>query len=187
VNREDLVYRQVVTLKDGARVLLRPMVKEDQEALLALFLPVTSEETRYMRHNVKDPALISSWASEVNYEVVFPVVAVITDRIVGIATLHFNQGPYRHRAEMRIFLAKDFRQRGLGGRLVQSIVEVGKRKNIYVLEVQIVSNQVEVIKAMAKAGFETTYVFEDFFILPDGSLRDITHMVMKLQNKTYDF
>ena len=37
---EDLMYRQVVTLRDGARVLLRPLTADDRQALLDLFIPV---------------------------------------------------------------------------------------------------------------------------------------------------
>jgi len=61
VTKEDLLYRMVFTLKDGARVLIRPLVKEDKQALLDLFLNVSYEDRRYMRHNVNDPEVVSSF------------------------------------------------------------------------------------------------------------------------------
>jgi acetyltransferase len=185
--KEDLIFRQVVTLKDGARVLLRPLTPEDRKSLMDLFLPVPPEEARYMRHDINDPEVISKWANEIDYDRVFPIVAVVGDRVVGISTLHFNTGPARHRAEIRIFLAKDFRRRGLGARLVQALVEIAKRRSLYILEVQIVSNQVEVIKSMQKIGFEQKTVFEDYFILPDGELKDITHMILRLRSPDDDY
>ena len=109
VTKEDLVFRQVVTLRDGARVLLRPLVPDDRQALLDFFLPVSFQERRYMRHNVNDAEVVSAWAENVNYEKIFPVIAVVGDRIVGEAILQFNDGPARHRAELRIFLSKDFK------------------------------------------------------------------------------
>ena len=187
VSKEDLIFRQVVTLKDGARVLLRPLVTEDRKALLDLFLPVPIEEARFMRHDINDPEIITNWANQIDYDRIFPVVAVVGDRVVGNATLHFNTGPARHRAEIRIFLAKDFRRRGLGGRLVQAIVEIAKRRSLFLLEVQIVSNQVEVIKSMQKIGFEQKTVFDDYFILPDGELRDITYMTLRLRSSDDDY
>ena len=113
VTKEDLFFRQVITLRDGARVLLRPLVPDDRQALVDFFVPVPMEERRYMRHNINDPLVVASWAENPNYEHVFPLVAVIGDRIVGNGTLHFGEGHSLHRAEMRIFLAKDFRRRGL--------------------------------------------------------------------------
>ena len=114
VTKADLVFRQVVTLRDGARVLLRPLLREDLQAMLDLFLPVPYEERRYMRDDVNDPQVISAWIEDLNYEKVFPLAAVMGDRIAGVSTLHFNQGSARHRCELRIFLCKEFRRRGLG-------------------------------------------------------------------------
>lgn len=187
VTKEDLIFRQVVTLRDGARVLLRPLVPEDRQALLDFFLPVSFQERRYMRHNVNDAEVVSSWAENVDYDKAFPLVAVVGDRIVGIATLHFNEGPARHRAEIRIFLAKDFKRRGLGTKLIQALIDLARRRSLYLLEVQIVSDQVAVIKAMHKAGFETVCTFEDYFMLPDGELRDIVHLILRLRTVEDEF
>jgi GNAT superfamily N-acetyltransferase len=187
ITKEDLIFRQVVTLRDGARVLIRPLTPEDKQALLDLFIPVPYEERRFMRHNINDPEVVSDWALNPAYDKIFPLVAVIGDRIVGNATLHFGQGPARHRAEMRIFLAKDFRRRGLGVKLIQAVIEIAKRRSLYILEVQTVTELVHDIKAMQKAGFETKCVFEDYFMLPDGELRDLVQLSMKLRANEDEF
>ncbi len=187
VTKEDLFFRQVVTLRDGARVLLRPLVPDDRQALVDFFTPVPMEERRYMRHNINDPAVVASWAENPNYESIFPLVAVVGERIVGNGTLHFGEGHSSHRAEMRIFLAKDFRRRGLGNKLIQALIEHARRRSIYLLEVQIISDHVDVIKAMSKAGFETVCSYEDYFLLPDGELRDVVHMILRLRTTTDEF
>lgn len=181
VTKEDLIYRQVFTLKDGARILLRPLTADDKQAVLDLFLPVSSDDLRYMRHNVKDPQVIEEWFEHLNYEKVLPLVAVFGSRIVGEATLHFNPGPYRHRAEIRIFLAKDFRRRGVGSRLIQALIELAKRHNLYMLEVQTVSDQHHIARAFQSAGFQTKCIYDDYFMLPDGDLRDVAHLILKLR------
>lgn len=187
VTKEDLVYRQVVTLRDGARVLLRPLVSADRKAMLDLFLAVPFEERRFMRHDVNDPEVINGWVDHIDYDKVFPLVAVIAERIVGIGTLHFNEGPGKHRCELRIFLAKDFRQRGLGNKMIQALIEHAKRLGIYMVEVQIVSEHVETIKAMHKTGFKTICTFEDYYMLPDGELRDVQHLILPLRTSSNEF
>jgi acetyltransferase len=185
--KEYLIFRQVFTLRDGARVLLRPLVPDDRQALLDFFLPVSIEDRRYMRHNVNDPKLIASWADNVDYDRVFPLIALVGDRIVGISTLHFNEGPSRHRAELRIYLAKDFKRRGLGSKFIQALIELAKKRSIHLLEVRIVSDHVNVIKAFQKLGFEPVCTFEDYFMLPDGEIRDVVHLVLRLRKTEDEF
>jgi RimJ/RimL family protein N-acetyltransferase len=187
VTKEDLIYRQVFTLKDGARILIRPLTPDDRQALMDLYAPVSADDMRYMRHNVKDPQLINKWIDNLDYTKVFPLVAVFGSRIVGTATLHFNEGPERHRAEVRIFLSKDFRRRGVGSRLLQGIIELAKRHNLHMLEVQVVSDQHHIIRAFQSLGFETRCVYEDYFMLPDGDLRDVTHLILKLRESDEQF
>ena len=187
VTKEDLIFRQVVTLRDGARVLLRPLLADDRQALLDLFLPVAYEDRRFMRHNVNETEVVSDWVDNIDYDKVFPLVAVVSDRFVGIGTLHFNEGPSRHRCELRIFLSKEFRRRGLGNKLLLAMVDHARRRSMHLIEVQIVTEHVEVIKAMQKVGFEPACTFEDYFILPDGELRDVLHLVMRLRTTEDEF
>lgn len=179
--KSDLIYRQLVTLRDGARVLLRPLVSEDRQALLDLFTPISPDEKRFFRTNLNDPDIINRWVDELDYERVLPLVAVIGDRIVGDATLHFHGGPQRHIAEVRLFLAKDFRQRGLGGKMLAALIDIAKRRSLHILEAQIVADQAHIIRAFQNVGFVVKCTFEDYFMLPDGELRDLAHMVMYLR------
>ncbi len=187
VTKEDLIYRQVITLRDGTRVLLRPLVKEDYRALSDLYMNVSFEDRRYMRHDVNDPEVIRAWIDQLDYDSVLPIVAVVGDRIVGNTTLHFNRGPARHRAEIRIFLAKDYRRRGLGNKLLQAVIDIARKKGLFMLEVQVVSDQIEVIKAMKNSGFEKACTFENYFMFPDGELRDIIHLILHLRKVEDEF
>jgi RimJ/RimL family protein N-acetyltransferase len=183
LTKPDLIYRQLVTLRDGARVLLRPLTSGDRQALIDLFAVISEEERRYFRTNVKDAEIVGGWVDNLDYDRVLPVVAVIGDRIVGDATLHFHDGPYRHIAEIRVFLAKDFRHRGLGVRMLNALIELAKRRNLYILEVEVVNDQLEIIRAFQNVGFVLKSVSQEYFMLPDGELRDLTHLVLRLRRQ----
>jgi len=98
-------YRQIVTLADGTRVLLRPLTREDREALIALFEPVGPDDYKLMRNDVRNKEIVGAWVDNLDYKRVLPLVAVVSNRIVGDATLHFRTGPGRHIADVRIFLS----------------------------------------------------------------------------------
>jgi acetyltransferase len=187
ITKNELIYRQIVTLSDGGRVLLRPLTADDRQGLIDLFTPQPDEETRYLRHNVRDEDLINAWIDTLDYESVFPLVAAVNERILGNATLHFNEGPGRHRAEVRIFLTNEIRRRGVGTRMIQGLIEIARRRNIYLLEAQIVADQTPVIKAFKNLGFEQQCVLEDYFMLPDGDLRDVAHLVLRLRASRGEF
>jgi len=178
---EDLMYRQIVTLRDGARILLRPLNTDDRQSLLDLFLPVPMDERRFMRHDVNNPKIVNSFIDELNYDKVYPLISLVGDRIVGVGSLAFFEGYARHRGEVRIFLSKDFRRRGLGTKMTQALIEYAKRKNLYLLEVQVVRDLTNDIKAMQKVGFEHVSTVEDYFMLPDGELRDVVIMILRLR------
>ena len=107
-------FREMVTLKDGAYVLLRPMNAGDEKHLFEFYSAVSEDDMRYFRHYVKDPAVIHNWCEHLDYSNVLPILAFVKDHVVGSASLHFQEGPKRHIGEVRLFLAKDYRKRGLG-------------------------------------------------------------------------
>ena len=187
VTKEDLVFRQLLTLSDGGRVLLRPLTKEDRQELIELFQQTTPEDMRYMRHNVTDSDLVAGWVDNLEYDRVLPLVAVINERLVGSATLHFFEGPARHRAEIRIYLAKEVRRRGVGSRMIQALIDICKRRNIYMIEAQIINEQANVIRAFQNLGFVRKCILDNYFILPDGELRDVAHLILRLRDSTEEF
>jgi RimJ/RimL family protein N-acetyltransferase len=187
VTQQELTYRQLITLRDGARVLLRPLITDDRQALIDLFTPVSPEERRYMRHDVTNPEVAGAWADKLDYDRVFPLVAMAGDRMVGDGTLHFHDGPARHRAEMRIFLAKDFRRRGLATRMIQALIDLAKRRSLYSLEVVSPTDRASDIKAFQSLGFEQICIYTDYWMLPDGDLRDVAHMILRLRSTADEY
>jgi acetyltransferase len=187
VAQGELLYRQVLTLADGTRLLLRPLRSEDREALGALYATVGEADRRLMRDDVRDPQVVAAWVESLDYSRVFPLVAVIGERIVGNATLHFGTGPARHRAEVRIFLAKDFRRRGLGSRMLQALIEVARQKALCFLEAQIIEDQTRSIHAFHGLGFETRSVLPDFFAPDEGEMLCLVHLVKRLRSPGEEF
>lgn len=187
ITKEEKTYRQLVILKDGGRLLLRPLVPEDRQALIDLYAPIAPEELRFLRHDVSKPEVVGRWLEELDYDKVLPLVAILGERIAGNATLHFNHGPARHRAEVRIYLAKEIRRRGVGSRMLQALIDLAKRRSLYFLEAQIINDEAHTIKAFQNLGFERKCTLEDYFMLPDGELRDVAHLMLRLRDGGGDF
>ena len=91
-------YRNLITLKDGARVLLRLLTPDDRSRFIEMFAPVSADDAKYLRDPITHPETTGRWVDELDYRKVLPLIALAQDRIVGDATLHFRKGPARARA-----------------------------------------------------------------------------------------
>jgi L-amino acid N-acyltransferase YncA len=180
-------YRQVITLQDGKRVLLRPLTPDDKNALIALFEPIGADDANFMRNEVRNREVVASWVEKIDYKNILPLVAVVNDRIVGDATLHFRSGPGRHIADVRIFLSKEFRRCGLGSAMLRALIEVARKSGLQQLVAEIVADQVKVINAFKQLGFELRATYPDYFMMPDGETHDVAVLILSLAHKREEF
>ena len=180
-------FRDMTTLKDGAYILLRPMNAEDYRHLMEFYSSVGEEDMRYFRHYVKDPAVIQDWCDHLDYGRVLPILAFVKDRVVGSASLHFGDGPKRHIGEVRLFLAKDFRKRGLGMKMIRVLIDLARKQGLSILLAEVLAAQTKVVKAFETLGFKSQATLDDYFLFPDGETQDVVIMTMCLRSKSDDF
>jgi len=147
-------YQKETKLKDGTKVLLRPMVAEDQDALYGFFKAVSKEEARYLRDDVKSRLLIESWAKNLDYSKTLPILAIKDDIIIADATINRRRSGWKwHLGTVRIFVHKDYRNLGLGELMVDELARIAYRLGIEKLILEIPDTSVATINAFTKAGF----------------------------------
>jgi acetyltransferase len=152
-------YRKETKLKDGTKVLLRPMVTEDQDALYEFFKAVSEEEARYLRDDVKSRLLIESWAKNLDYSRTLPILAIKDDTIIADATINRRQSGWKwHLGTVRIFVHKDYRNLGLGELMVDELADIAYKLGIEKLVLEIPDTNTAVINAFTKAGFHRAAV-----------------------------
>ncbi len=180
-------FREMVTLKDGTYVLLRPLIADDESRLNEFYSTVSEEDLRYFRHHVNDPAIVKDWCEHLDYGKVLPLIALAKERIVGNVSLHFCEGPKRHIGEVRLFLAKDYRKRGLGTKMVRALIGLARKRGLGILMVEIVADETKTIKAFESLGFKIQATLDGYFMFPDDDLRDMVLLTMPLRMETEDF
>jgi L-amino acid N-acyltransferase YncA len=175
-------YSKEGILKDGTRVLLRPMVQEDRDKMLDFFRHVDEKDLLFLRSDVRDPAVIDHWVSHIDYQRVFPLLAEAAGRIVGNASLHMRKvGWKRHLGNVRVVVAKDYQGRGLGTLLVNEIVELAGEFGLEKLVAEIHLQAATALAMFKKAGFSVKAVFEDLVKDPAGRNSDLVVMVCDVQ------
>jgi len=147
-------YQKEAILKDGTKILLRPMVQTDHEALYEFFKAVPEEEARYLRDDVKSRLIIESWAKNLDYSRTLPILALKGDIIIADATINRRRSGWKwHLGTVRIFVHNDYRNRGLGELMVDELTRIAYRLGIEKLVLEIPDTNTAVINTFAKVGF----------------------------------
>jgi acetyltransferase len=172
-------YPKKTTLKDGTVLTLRPLRKEDQQALHEYFLRMPPEDRMGLKDDVTDLEVIEHWIYDLDYDVVLPVLALDDGRIVANATLHFNQiGWTKHQGEIRITSDPDYRQKGLAARLIQELIEIAAYFGLEQLTAEIAPTSVEARTIFRKLGFNEIASLQGFVKDFEENQADLTIMVM---------
>lgn len=165
-------------LKDGSTVVVRPMVKDDEEALFRFFQVLPDDLILFIRHNVKDRSVIREWADRLNYDRVLPLVALAGDRIVGDATLHrVAHGWKRHIGRVRVVIAQEYHRLGLATLMLNELVTLGHELGLEKLWAEIPLDSTGAIRACRNAGFASKAVIEGMVKNAKGENIDVLIMV----------
>ena len=166
-------YKKEVSLKDGTKVLLRPMVAKDQDALYEFFQAIPREEARYLRDDVQSRLLVEKWAKNLDYEKTLPILAVKDGIIIADTTLNRRRSGWKwHLGTVRIFVHKDYRNVGLGHLMIEELADIAYKLRLEKLIIEIPVLNIPKINAFTKAGFYRVAV--------------IPHMVKDRENRPID-
>jgi len=166
-------YQKEAELKDGTKILLRPMVPEDQDALYVFFQGVHREVARYLRDDVTSRLVIEGWAKNLDYEKTLPILALKGDTIVADATINRRQFGWKwHLGTVRVFVHRDYRNVGLGHLLIEELLDISYKLGIEKLIAEIPDLNTAAINAFDRTGFYRAAV--------------ITNMVKDRQNMPVD-
>ena len=179
-------YPKEITLQDGFICILRPMTRDDQDALYRFFISIPEEDRRYLRNDATNRILIEEWCRELNYHKVLPILAEHENRILANATLHSETfGWGRHIGEIRITVAADFQQRGLGSFLLEELSKLALKYNLEKLCAKVIASRTYVTRAFEKNGFAQVATLKNFVkILYDKNYEDIDVLVKDLNQKS---
>jgi len=175
-------FRKEGKLKDGTIVTLRPMVVTDRDKLIDFFNRVAEKDRQFLRNDVRNPQVIDTWVHNIDYHKVFPLLAEVSDRIVGDATLHMRRSGWkRHLGNVRVVVAEEYQRRGLGTLLINEIAELAIEFGLEKLISEIYFNAPGAIAAFKRAGFGVKAVFEDLVKDLYGNNADMIVMVCDVE------
>jgi GNAT superfamily N-acetyltransferase len=174
--RDSLPEGRVVTLRDGSRVLLRPIEPDDKHELEEGFARL-SRQSRYRRFftamdRLSDRQL--AYFTEVDYHDHFAWVALAIDEpgSPGVAVgryIRLADDPTS--ADIALAVTDEFQGRGLGSVLLEALVDVARDNGIEHFVGHVLADNAPMLALLRKAGAATSWdepgVLVIDFDLPD--------------------
>jgi RimJ/RimL family protein N-acetyltransferase len=171
-------YPKRVRIKDGTEVVLRPMVAEDRDALLAFFRALPEADRMFLKEDVTKAEVVDRWITGLDYDRIIPILALQNDRIVADGTLHVDRyGWTRHIGELRIVVAREFQNRGVGSQVARELVGLAQQVGLEKIQAQVVEDSLGAIGMFHKLGFRIEVVRREHVLDLKGQRRNLVIMV----------
>jgi succinyl-CoA synthetase alpha subunit/RimJ/RimL family protein N-acetyltransferase len=149
-------YETEVLLKDGSRIILRPIRSEDIEGWLE-FVSRLSRRTKYLRfHSLpklgRDDAIRFC---TVDYNNTFAFVAEVRgdQRKDIVAIGRYYRLPKKHSAEVAFAIEDAYQGKGIGTKLVEWLANVARENNITSFEADVLGENREMMGVFRAYGF----------------------------------
>ena len=169
-------------LRDGSRVLVRSLEDGDEQALLDFFLRIPEEERFFLKEDVTAPDVVDRWVRERDFRRALALVAMDGSRVVADAVLIRRRGNSRsHIGEIRVVVAPEYRERGLGTALIRELCDVADDAGLEKVMFELVADrEQEAIRAAEWLGFLRVATIEGGAVNPLGHHHDVVLMAMPL-------
>ena len=140
----------------------------------------------YLRSDVMIRENIVRRFGTLNYDKVYPVIALDQDKIVAIASLWRAEfGWMRNLGEIRIVVARDYQRKGLCTILTKEIFFHALTTNLYKIQAELMEDQVAAINAFDRLGFKKETVLKNHVTDTNGKRVNLVLMSLDIQEMWY--
>jgi RimJ/RimL family protein N-acetyltransferase len=169
---------KTIQIKDGTKIVIRPLSKQDGPALLKFFTGVPEDDRLFLKDDVTKKEIIDQWITELDFDKVLPMIAEKDAAILGDATLHFNRYRWQmHMAEIRCVVDRKYQQKGLGTALMRELVSAAQARNVSKIRANMMDTQKSAQGAFQRLGFQKEAELKDFLMDKNGNKHNLILMV----------
>jgi RimJ/RimL family protein N-acetyltransferase len=179
-------FPKAVTLKDGAKLTLKIMDESDIDDVIEFFQGIHDDDRLYLRMDTSNPENVRRRFGNVNYDVMFPIMAIADDKIVGISTLYRSSfGWMRNLGELRVVIDRKFQRRGLATVLTKELFFQALKNRLYKIQAELMDNQHSAIAAFERLGFRREATLKRHVTDNDGKRQDLIIMTLDVEDLWY--
>lgn len=158
-------------------ISLRLMRPDDRDAILAFARSLPPDDLLFLRLDITQPEAVDEWVGNVKAGRTHTVLAEVDGKMAGYASVHHDDAIWtRHMGEIRTLVSSDFRQLGIGRRLVNEVFLIGKALGLRKLTVKMTPDQRGARHTFERLGFQLEALLADYVVDHEGKPRDMLIM-----------
>ena len=153
-------FQRKITLRDGTKVLLRPIKPTDADMWVELYSSLSSMSKYYRffsAHQQPSPKMIKMYTN-IDYVNNFALVAIVTEngkeKMVGVARYVLDPPPSS--AELAVVVADTWQGKGLGTKMLLYIIEIMIKRKIKKVHGDVFLENRAMLQLMGEGGFKLT-------------------------------
>jgi acetyltransferase len=156
-------YTTERTIKNGIRVIFRPIESTDKAGYYEFFKSL-SQESVHMRFfeimkDLSEEALENCCTLDYNQEIAIVALSQIERKIIGVARLIFDHS--HNRGEFALIVADTWQGLGLGAELLKYTIQIAKDHKFKEIYYFVTSDNYKMIQLSNKMGFKVRSEDED--------------------------
>ena len=169
-------------LADGRLATFDILEERDLPELVPVYNSIIEEELYFIRNEgLPNVETAQEWYREqVKVGMMFIVVRV-NNELIGGASIEPREGKASHVGYFGIYLKKEFRNLGIGTRLIRKIIEVARQKNFEIIQLYVFASNEQAIHTYKKFGFQEVGRIKNGIKLQNGKYTDEITMTLHLK------
>ncbi|MFH0748551.1 MAG: GNAT family N-acetyltransferase [Candidatus Bathyarchaeota archaeon] len=134
-------FTRGLNLENGKRVILSSLERKDLMDLIGLYNSLVAEDIDILQDKQitvdEGAALMEDMLDRMRRGRALALVAEVDGKVVANATVVWKSGLMSHVGEVGVTIHKDYRNRGIGMKMVETLVQLSKERGLKMLQTSI--------------------------------------------------
>ncbi len=168
-------------LEDGRTVVLEELKEQDLPEMMKVFNSVIEEDAYFPRNEgVPDLETARQWHQDHVKAGLFYLATKVNSEFVGGATIEPLGGKVSHVAWLGIYLKRQFRNIGIGTRLIKKLIQIAREKGFEKIRLMVFASNLQALRLYEKLGFQEVGRIKHGIKFKDGNYTDEVIMLLDL-------